>query len=284
MAITSGAATTDIFGWNSTFPSISLGATGHKLISFWVNPTTFTAGRYLYGYCSLSGTSELRFEQSQLTTTDKWITTGAGITVGKWSHIVQVLVSNGTTTSIRVWAGDADTRPTLCTTSFTAGSGGVLSAGLAYVNNFNNTGSGAAPAGTFAFQGTTDAWFAMSDTVTPSVSGAASDTFGLDWGLATGFTANDEQYLYNRYVLPLWFGKRPEINTSFPSYPSYSQYFFENPGSTGASTASATMGLRRAASTSQPTYAQAATQNTGIVSSNRCPRPMEQYEFSYRRR
>jgi len=285
MALTS-SGTSDILGWNSTFPSVSIVGGGHHLLSFWLKPSTFTAGRYLTSNVSLSGTAELKIEGVRLTTNDSWITTGAGLAVGKWSFFCLVFagVNASSNVQMRCWAGDADTRPTLLTTTPTAGSGTPLNSNLLVMNNQNNTGTSSAPAGNTAFQGTTDAWFAIGDVANPATTGAPDDTMGLDWGIGSTFTANDEQFLLDRYVTPLWFGQKPNINTSIASYPSYAQFFFESPDQiSGVPSVSANMGLRRSSATI-PTYAQGVTQSVGISSSDRCPRPMSHYDFPYRRR
>ena len=279
MALTTSAAT-DMVGWNFVVGTWSQFGNGHQIMSVWVNPSTFTAGRFLCMNVSLSGTSELKIESAQFTTNDTWTTSGAGLAVGKWSYIC--IIRNGVTSGaqdMRCWVGDANTPPVLLSTSFTAGSGGLVSSTIYFVGNTNNTGSSSAPAGNLAFQGTTDGWYFLGDTIAPAVTGAANDGMGSEWGVASAFTANDEKFFLDRFVTPLWRGENPVMNKTITPTTTVARFYFET-----MDTAGYLNGARRGSGAS--TLAGGAPTLTGITAAiDRCPRPMVNIDaLPYRRR
>lgn len=175
------------------------------LITGWWRPTTLTAaaGRGLWSAGSGAHTatidtttSELRLKTDNATTDGEWTTSGVGLATDTWSFLAFLLSTlNGTPSAAwRVWAGTLGTPPVAVTvTNAVAPSGNFTGSTQLYLGNVGT--------GTLAFQGDIDAVSAL----VPNASASATlHPFGV--AAFGAVSAGEEQFIYNRFVLPAWHG------------------------------------------------------------------------------
>ena len=195
---------------------VTLGASGRVLlVTGWWLPNTLTATRGLWSLGNTIGaevdttTSEMRLRTDN-TTDGQWTTTGAGLTVGKWSFFAFMLLTHNTGPlgSWRVWAGTVETPPQPVTvTVATSPNGNHTGNANFYVGN---KGSGA-----LAFQGDiADATLVYA--LTTSNTGAAHPF--LVESLTAAIADAAAQWTYDTFVVPLWNGDVANVNRSLIGY------------------------------------------------------------------
>lgn len=192
----------------------SIGASSRTaLVTGWWRPTTLTTGRGLWSAGSVCGaeinaTTDELLLRTDNTTDGTWTTTGVDLVVNEWRFIAFFLTctNTGPAAAWRIWAGNVETAPVAVT----------VTAGTAPVGNF--TGSAAYYAGnkgtgTVAFQGDIAdmAWL-----TTAGGAGATANPFSI--AALGACTADEEENIYRRYVLPIWEGK------IFEGLANYSQW------------------------------------------------------------
>lgn len=201
MAWTFGAAATN----DVTFTvALNTGpANSAFLIGGWWYPTTLTAGRGLFSFGNTLGaeiastTSELLIRSAHGTTNGQWTTTGAGLTVNQWQFIAVYMgfAASGTGTAVKVWSGTTELRPVAC--SITNGTAPVGTAAGGTNFFLGNKGTST----TAAFQGD------IGNTFLALANGAITSTLGPFNTAAYGtVTADEEQFLLDRFVAPVWRG------------------------------------------------------------------------------
>lgn len=266
MAITTGAATTDnLFTGGNT---ITVAGPAVAMAWGWIKVNTFTSGRSIHNTLKLDGTTELRLLLLRLTTAAEIVTTTAGIVVGEWVFVCTAAICTTTGHDSRIWVGRTDTPPTKMTlTTAVAGSGNFSSTGMTVLGNLTSTG-------TTAFQGTSDGW---GGAFTASTTTGGTHPFGLS--SLTALTANDDDFLLQRFVLPAWLGgtPKPVIVNATDSTARFGQYV------TGQSAPyQLTNTQRRTTATSISTGG--ATVTGTVTSQERCPRAIGHIDFPYLRR
>lgn len=272
MAYTFGGATGDDINWS--VPT-GWGSSGSRTFGAgWFYPTTLTAGRAYWGNSNATRlriattTSEVEWQNDR--TTDAFIvSSGAGITTGKWWFIACLAggFNTGPADEAAVWIGDAETPPTEVTMTLTAGTGNASSNSVAAVGN---SGS----AGALAFQGLVDSFYTMGEASNISDSLFASTSQG-------GVGADVAEYTHKRYVIPLWEGRGiPALWTATRPVTQWQQHlFFEGEKTAqimefGSSSASFTV--------QRTTAVNGATMNATV----RCPHPwvVQPYQTPFVRR
>lgn len=198
MAYTFGAGTGDDITWAS---STTFGGSGSTQFVFgWWYPTTLTATRGLWSAGNTFGaeidttTDELRLRTDN-TTDGQWTTAGVDLATGTWKFLAFLNTCiNGPTAAWRVWAGSVESAPIEVT----------VTGAVSPVGNFTGNSNfylGNKGTATLAFQGDIgDSGYICTGSV-----GAASNPFSID---TAGTISNTEaQFVYERFVLPLWCGK-----------------------------------------------------------------------------
>ena len=199
MPYTFGAGTGDDITFTA---NVSLGGNGSGgLICGWWYPTTLTATRGLWSRATIFGaeidttTSEIRLRTDN-TTDGQWTTTGAELATQKWSFLAffYSLNNTGPTAGWRVWMGTIDTAPVALTiTQATAPVGNFATGGGAIT--IGNKGTG-----TLAFQGDiANFGYYATQAANGSTNPFALATHGT-------VTADIENHVYRRLVLPYWLG------------------------------------------------------------------------------
>lgn len=265
MAITTGAATTDNLNGGGTL--LNRDGPAVAMIWAWIKPSTFTSGRAIHPNLKLNGTSELRLLMSRLTTQTELVTTGAGIIVNEWVFVCTASICTTAAQDSRVWVGRIDTPPAkMPLTLAVAGAGGFLAASMTVIGNLTS-------AGTTAFQGTSDGWGGRSTT---DVTMGAGHPFGLS--SLTALTADDDQFLLDRFVVPAWQGRPP---TPLCAQAGNSSGKYGQITTDGSAPYQMNSGMR---STATNAHTSAATVVGTVASQERHPRATKHIDFPYLRR
>lgn len=189
-------------GDDITFPT-ALGNNGATVFCCgWFLPTTLTAGRYLFADTPSAKigttTSELVLEMIG-TTTGKWDTSGVGLTVGQWSFLA-FLMSRGSGTDVadwRVWSGTVDSPPVACSVSVNTAWVGAGNPSSLTIGNLSSSDS-------LAFEGD------IAEFASCMSANNASRAFGIS--TAGSITQAAEDYVFSRFVIPLWQGRGLRFN------------------------------------------------------------------------
>lgn len=186
---------------NSVFNQLDSGL----LVTGWWYPTTLTAGRgYWAGTAAVTVTIGATTSQLTMVTncgTDGSYTADAGIVVDKWQFIA-IFFTRGdlvTEETFKVWVGDETTVPTAKTVTTNAVAAGAITSGTLFVlGNTTNTAN-------LSFQG--------SISQVSLLSSAIATVASSQWGISTygSVTADEEDFLLNRFVLPLYYGQVPRF-------------------------------------------------------------------------
>lgn len=209
MPLTFGGATTDDM---QIANGSNLSATTCWLVFGWFYPTTFTAGRVLWGASSsttrlqLIGSDELRLVLNRATSDRAVDTTDANITVDNWWWIAVFIRSSGTAwlAAPGFYVGTPTDPPFLCSSTITtAGSGNSSASNPPTLGN-----SGASDSN--AFQGDI-AHFGMAwDATTVET----RNIFQQAANSAAAFTAEQLALLYRDWIYPLWSGRYDRFQCS----------------------------------------------------------------------
>ena len=266
MAITTGAATTDNLSIGGN--TLTVAGPSAAIAWGWIKVNTFTSGRSIHNTLKLDGTTELRLLLTRLTTATEVVTTTAGIAVDEWVFVCTAAICTTTAHDSSIWVGRTDTPPTLMTlTTAVAGSGNFSSVGMSVLGNLTSSG-------TTAFQGTSDGWGGVftSDTATGADSPFNISSF-------TALTADDDEFLLNRFVLPAWLGQTPTfpISNATNSSARSGQYV------TGQSAPYQMTSTQRRTGATSISTGEAVVTGT-VTSQERCPRAIGNIDFPYLRR
>jgi hypothetical protein len=175
-----------------------------NMFAGWFLPTTLTAGRGYGGTGSL-GNNSLRVHTTtsefhvnvDRTTDDVWTSSGAGMVTGVWQFVAYVLsVSSAGETDLALWRGTLDDRPVEVSMSRSVGSGFVASSSTGVAGNIGSTASA-------AFQGQAENIVYMRS----ALSAGIENLFSLESEAV--ITADERQFLLQRFILPIWAGEVP---------------------------------------------------------------------------
>lgn len=174
-----------------------------SLIYGWWMPTTLTATRGLWSNGNVTGaeidatTDELRLRSDTLTTDGQYTTTGVDLAIDQWKFIAFFLtcVNGGPAVTWKVWAGDIHNSPTAVTVTTATSPTGNLAASTAFT--IGNKGTG-----TVAFQGD----IAHVGCVTALSVGTTPTTNPFNIASRGTVTADEEQFILERFVQPAWVG------------------------------------------------------------------------------
>lgn len=187
---------------------IPVGGSAFLVCGRW-RPTTLTAGRGLWSFGNnttaeiASTTSELVL-RTQNTTNGQWTTTGAGLAVNQWRFLAFFLSSNNTGPAAQwiVWSsGNLEDRPAKSTiTQNTAPVGNFVGSNTFYAGNVGTST-------TQAFQGQISA--------IQIYQGGHQTRGPFRLSSAAAVTAEQENYIYETFVVPAWQGNFwPQVGSS----------------------------------------------------------------------
>lgn len=176
---------------------------------FYINsvPSAVDYGYWSFGNtggCNIDSTdpTEIRLKTQNATTSGQWLTSGAGITTGKWYFIAVMFATENTTVAgdWRVWVGDGDTFPVEVTvTNPTPRSGNYTGSTALYVGN----------AGTSSLRGFPGK---IQDVVfIGHVGGANSWLYPLSVAASGVISQSEADDVLNSFVAPLWAGQLPQL-------------------------------------------------------------------------
>jgi hypothetical protein len=211
MPYTYGGSTGDDANWGGTNAIVA-----DNRISFicgWWRPTTLTATRKLWGSGAVSGaevdttTSQIRL-RSDHTTDGQW-TTSACLTVNVWTFLafLGAFETTGPAVAWVVWSGTVETPPAKLTVTSAVTPVGALAGTSANLTIGNSTA-----AGTVAFQGDIDWIYAAVSNEQPA---GILNPLGMTANGA--ISADCEDYVYRRYVMPAWYGNVNQYLRPAPS-------------------------------------------------------------------